>query len=142
MDMQVFLQKERIFQAPLELAQPLLAPELRTRNFTDTRIFLICELDVLPNYTSGKKKEPKPNFLVRISSGGVGVFTCIRKAPDTFNFLRHVMRASWSVRPKCSHRCVSLKETPLKPVKILKHRTKNSTEQTVMTTKWFKHIAI
>ena len=39
----------------------------------------------------------------------------IRKAPDTFNFLRHVMRAIWSVRPKCSHRCVSLKKTPLKP---------------------------
>ena len=35
-----------------------------------------------------------------------------RDAPDTFNFLRHVMRAVWSVRPKCSHRCVSLKETP------------------------------
>ena len=34
-----------------------------------------------------------------------------RDAPDTFNFLRHVMRAIWSVRPKCSHRCVSLKET-------------------------------
>ena len=35
----------------------------------------------------------------------------VREAPDTFNFLRHVMRAIWSVRPKCSHRCVSLKET-------------------------------
>ena len=35
----------------------------------------------------------------------------IRDAPDTFNFLRHVMRAICSVRPKCSHRCVSLKET-------------------------------
>ena len=34
-----------------------------------------------------------------------------RKAPGTFNFLRHVMRAILSVRPKCSHRCVSLKET-------------------------------
>ena len=33
------------------------------------------------------------------------------------------MRAIWSVRPKCSHRCVSLKETPLKPVQILKRRT-------------------
>ena len=43
-----------------------------------------------------------------------------REAPDTFNFLRHVMRAMWSVRPKCSHRCVSLNETPLKPVQILK----------------------
>ena len=66
----------------------------------------------------------------------------ISKVPDTFNFLRHVMRAIWSVRPKCSHRCVSLEETPLKPVKILKHTTKNSAEQTVMRTKWFKHIAI
>ena len=36
--------------------------------------------------------------------------TFFRDAPDTFNFLRHVMRAIWSVRPKCSHRCVSLKE--------------------------------
>ena len=36
-----------------------------------------------------------------------------RDAPDTFNFLRHAMRAIWSVRPKCSHRGVSLKETPL-----------------------------
>ena len=60
-----------------------------------------------------------------------------RKVPDTFNFLRHVMRAFLSVRPKCSHRCVSLKETPLKPVQILKHITKNSAEQTVMRTKWF-----
>ena len=39
-----------------------------------------------------------------------------RKAPDTFNFLGHVMRAIWSVRSKCSHRCVSLTETSLKPV--------------------------
>ena len=54
----------------------------------------------------------------------------VRKAPDTFKFLRHVMRAIWSVRPKCSHRCVSLKETLLKPVQMLKHTTKNSTEQT------------
>ena len=66
----------------------------------------------------------------------------IRKAPDASNFLRHVMRALLSVRPKCSHRCVSLKETPLKRVQILKHTTKNSTEQTAMRTKWFKHIAI
>ena len=41
-------------------------------------------------------------------------FMWVRKASDTFNFLRHVMRAILSVRPKCSHRCVSLKETPLK----------------------------
>ena len=66
----------------------------------------------------------------------------LREAPDTFNFLRHVMRAIWSVRPKGSHRCVSLRETPLKPVQSLKHTTKNSAEQTVMRTKWFKHIAI
>ena len=30
-------------------------------------------------------------------------FRPLREAPDTFNFLRHVMRAIWSVRPKCSH---------------------------------------
>ena len=66
----------------------------------------------------------------------------IRKAPDTFNFLRHVMRAVWSVRPKCSHRCVSLKETSLKPVQALKHTTKNLAKQTAMRTKWFKHITI
>ena len=50
---------------------------------------------------------------------GVGVFSLLpillRNAPDTFNFLRHVMRAILSVRPKCSHRCVSLKENPSKP---------------------------
>ena len=39
-------------------------------------------------------------------------FTLLRKAPDMLNFLRHVM--TWHVRPKCSHRCVSLKETPFK----------------------------
>ena len=66
----------------------------------------------------------------------------VRKAADTFKFLRHVMRAIWSVRPRCSHRCLSLKESPLKPVQSLKHTTKNSAEQTVMRTKWFKHIAI
>ena len=58
------------------------------------------------------------------------------------DFLRDVMRAIWSVRPKCSHRCVSLKETLLKPVQCLKHATKNSAKKTVMRTKWFKHIAI
>ena len=68
--------------------------------------------------------------------------TCFREALDTFNFLRHVMRAILSVRPKCSHRWVSLKETPSKPVQILKHTTKNSAEQTSMRTKWFKRIAI
>ena len=73
------------------------------------------------------------NFKVKISRN------IFRKAPDTFNFLRHVMRAILSVRPKCSHRCVSLKETLLKPVQILKHTTQYSTEQSAMRTKWFKH---
>ena len=70
------------------------------------------------------------------------VSSVIREAPDTFKFLRHVTRAVWSVLPKCSHRCVSPKETPLKAVQIPKHTTKNSAEQTVMRTKWFKHMAI
>ena len=81
--------------------------------------------------------------LTRIRKVRVSIkFLLSEKHLIRFKFLRHVMRAIWSLRPKCSHRCVSLKETPLKPVKILKHRTKNSTEQTVMRTKWFKHIAI
>ena len=65
----------------------------------------------------------------------------IREALDTFNFLRHVMRAIVSVRPKCSHRCVSLKESLVKPVLILKHATRISTEQTSTRTKRFQHIA-
>ena len=48
------------------------------------------------------------------------------------NCLRHVMRAIWSVRPKCSHRCVSLTETSSKPAQTLKHTTQNSAEQTAM----------
>ena len=72
----------------------------------------------------------------------VKVFPLFRKTPGTFNFLRHVLRAIFSVRPKCSHKCVSLNETSLKPVHIIKHTTKNSTEQTAVRTKWFKHIAI
>ena len=52
------------------------------------------------------------------------------------------MRAILSVRPKCSHRGVSQKESPSKPVRILKHTTRISSEQTSMRTKWLKHIAI
>ena len=52
------------------------------------------------------------------------------------------MRAILSVRPKCSHRCLSRKETPLKPAQILTHATRISTEQTSMRTKCSKHIAI
>ena len=50
--------------------------------------------------------------------------------------------ASVSVQPNCSHRYVSLKEFPLKPVLILKHAARISTEQTSVRTKWFKHIAM
>ena len=51
------------------------------------------------------------------------------------------MRAILSVRPKCSHRCVSLKESPLKPVLIPKRASRVSTEQTSMRKKWFEYIA-
>ena len=67
-----------------------------------------------------------------------------REAPDTFKCLRHVMRLILSVLPKCSHRCVFLKETPLKLVQILTHATRISNGQTSLRTKnglnisWFK----
>ena len=60
----------------------------------------------------------------------------------SFNCLRHVMKAILSARPECPHRCVSLKRIPTKPVQILKHTAKNSTGQTSMREKWFKHIAL
>ena len=71
-------------------------------------------------------------------------FSCskFRKAADTFKLLRHVMRVIMSVRPKCSYRCISRMENPLKPVLTLTHATRISIEQTSMTTKWFQHIAI
>ena len=47
-----------------------------------------------------------------------------------------------SARAKCSHRCVSPKESLLKPVQSLQYASGKSTEQTSMKTKWFKHIAI
>ena len=72
-----------------------------------------------------------------ISVQHVVVWPTLRKAPDMFKFLRHIL----FVRPNCSHRCVSLRESPLKPVIILKHATRISTEQTSKRTKWFKHIA-
>ena len=55
--------------------------------------------------SSSLKVAPKsnPRTFARVY---LGMF---RKAPDTFKFLRHVRRAIMSVRPKCSHGCVSLK---------------------------------
>ena len=50
---------------------------------------------------------------ISIPEGDLEFFqSLVRDVPDTFKFLRHIMRAILSVRPKCSHRCVSLKETP------------------------------
>ena len=85
---------------------------------------------------------PKSESARDFQTSGKDKVVSVRDAPDTFNFLRHVVRAIRSVRPKCSHRRASLKETPLKPVQILKRTPKNSAEQTAMRTKWFKHIAI
>ena len=99
------------------------------------------------------KKRPGPGVLDKNCMQGALVccfrqgmagtsYDLVRKARDTFNFLRHAMRTILSVRPQCSHKCVSVKGTPLKPVQILKHTTKNSAEQTAMRTKCFKQIAI
>ena len=40
MDMAFSCRKNAFFQAPIKLAQPFPAPELRAENFTDTRISL------------------------------------------------------------------------------------------------------
>ena len=69
-------------------------------------------------------------------------FVFLRKASDAFKFLRHVMRAILCGRPDCSHRYVSLKESPLNPAQILQYATRISTEQTSMRTKCLKHIAL
>ena len=85
---------------------------------------------------------PRERMTWLMDRGGTLLFLSpakIRKAPDTFKFLRHVMRAILSARPKCSHRYVSRNETPSKCVEILTHATRRSTEQTTMRTKWFKH---
>ena len=42
-----FLQKERIFQVSIKLAQPFPAPRIADKNFMDTRIFLIFARDLL-----------------------------------------------------------------------------------------------
>ena len=106
-----------------------------------------ADLDIMYLVFSGHWEMKSPSLegsfsIIFGAPGPCDFLEKIRNAPDTFNFLRHVMRAIWAVRPKCSHRRVSLKETPLKPVQSLKHTTENSAEQTVMRTKWFKHIAI
>ena len=73
-----------------------------------------------PKWTKTDPFRPKWTILVDFGLSNaqirLGIRSFFRKAPDTFNFLRHAMRAILSFRPKCSHRCVSLKETPLKPV--------------------------
>ena len=95
-------------------------------------------LFVSPHFVGGAARQ---NPLIMRSFPWISLFM-FRKALDTFKFLRHVMRANLSARPKCSHRCVSRKETPLKRVEILTHATRKSTEQTSMRAKWFKHITI
>ena len=145
--------KNAIFPGAHKLAQPFPAPELQSKNYTDTRIFLFIDfpqillnpLELLGNQ-AGEDLRSQPlcalsDFPFKIAAPQQKRLT-IRKAPDAFKFLRHVMRAILSVWPKCSHRCVSRKETPLKPAQNLKHATRKSTKQTSMRTKWFKHIAI
>ena len=41
--------KNACFQAPIKLAQPFPAPELRAKHFTDTRIFLIVAFERILN---------------------------------------------------------------------------------------------
>ena len=92
------------------------------------------DLDLCISSRAAQSEQPKHQFARKVGF--------LRRALDTFKFSRHAMRATSLVRPKCSHGCVSLKESPLKPVRILKRDTRTSTEQTSMRTKWFKHIAM
>ena len=66
------------------------------------------------NTRSRRKHTTKP--LPRKDSGspyhGTFPLPFVRKAHDTFNFLRDVMRAIWSVRRKCSHRCKARSSAP------------------------------
>ena len=69
----------------------------------------------VPRSVPGENGSDGSGFRFRFGSWATLIFSGLlklRKAPDTFNFLRHVMRAILSVRPKCSHRCVCLRETP------------------------------
>ena len=75
------------------------------------------------------------------SSGKYRKSPFFQKAPDTFNFLRHVMRAILFVRPKCSHRCVSPKEAPLKLCKASSTQPKTQRANRYEN-EMFKHIAI
>ena len=47
--------KNAFFQAPIKLAQPFPAPELRTKHFTDTRIFLSEAQEITAFYTNSDK---------------------------------------------------------------------------------------
>ena len=67
--------------------------------------------------------------------------TLFREAPDTLTFLRHVMRAV-CLSDQSALIDASRNETALKPVQILTHATRRSTEQTSVRTKRFRHIAI
>ena len=80
-----------------------------------------------------------PTSSIRSSSGGCHSWRHISDISISlicFKFLRHIMRAILSARPKFSHRCVSRRETPLKRVEILTHATRRSTEQMSMRTKF------
>ena len=90
-----------------------------------------------------RRSSPKHTGVIRADVQSQKLF--IRKAHNMFKFLSletRYHRSILSSRPKCYHRCVSLKETPLKPVLILKRVTRRSTAQTSMRTKWFKHVAM
>ena len=68
MDMSFSCRKNAFFQAPIKLAQPFPAPELRTENFTDTRIFLIKNVAFTMQIGEAKKKaakEPHPTGQLR-----------------------------------------------------------------------------
>ena len=73
-----------------------------------------------PHVPSHQFREASESALLRMAP------RIVREVPDTLNFLRRALRAILSVRPKCSHRCFSLKESPFY-IKICSQHTRCST---------------
>ena len=77
-------------------------PAMLQRRFVILHFLLFCSVwETHDNQMLGKKQHEKCHYHLTLA-----VCLKFRKASDTFNFLRPIMRATWSVGPKCSHGCL------------------------------------